>query len=231
MRTVKSNTDRYQQVWSIVPASIARGLGAFAVCATTTDHRLKTGQWVSISGVTPSSLDSEGLFNGKFQVTVIGARIFSYLMLARPGTDATITASARVTPILEVTEYEPFTLVDPTTGRLLVSVGGGKQTAATATGLDQLVIKSEPGQLFSLEIFNSDAAIDLYALLFDKATAAINGDLPVGRMKIAANNQNYFGQYVGGRIHSVGIVAAMSTTFASLTLPATNKGFFDANYQ
>lgn len=237
MRTVKSDSSGNPQVFNIPAATITRGGtgNKTATFTSTIDHELATGDTVSVRGVISSStsVPQAECYNGNFTVTVSSARVFTYTMLADPGAnvdgdsdDGDIIARKQ----LDSEEYSPFVLVDPF-GRMVAHEPCGEvYFNPGGTPLDQAVIRAEPAKLLTLEVYNTDASVNLYCLLVNKATAPVNTDVGICTIKVLADNQNYFGPYRGGLSFSAGIAVAMSTTPGVVTLPTTNKGLFTARH-
>ncbi len=62
-------------------------VGTLATLTTATAHGLSTGDYVTISGVTPSN------YNSSYIITVTGATTFQYTMVSSPGGSATVLGS------------------------------------------------------------------------------------------------------------------------------------------
>jgi len=76
--------------------------GLVATLTTASAHGLTTGQYVSITGATPSA------YNGVFEITVTGANTFTYDLLAVVNSNATVVGAYTIgltTPINTVTNY------------------------------------------------------------------------------------------------------------------------------
>ena len=58
-----------------------------ATATTVANHNLQTGNYLTISGCTPSS------YNGSFSITVTGDKTFTYTMLSNPGGSATVVGT------------------------------------------------------------------------------------------------------------------------------------------
>lgn len=54
-----------------------------ATCTTTTNHGLTTGDYIVMTGASPSA------YNGSYNITVTGATTFTYTMASNPGANAT----------------------------------------------------------------------------------------------------------------------------------------------
>lgn len=76
--------------------------GLVATLTTASAHGLTTGQYVSITGATPSA------YNGVFEITVTGTTTFTYNLLAVVTSNATVVGAYTIgltTPINTVTNY------------------------------------------------------------------------------------------------------------------------------
>ena len=65
-------------------------VGAVATLTTASPHGLETGNYVTISGASPSE------YNGSFVITKTGASTFTYTMASTPATNATVVGSYTV---------------------------------------------------------------------------------------------------------------------------------------
>ena len=65
-------------------------VGAVATLTTASAHGLETGNYVTISGASPSE------YNGSFVITKTGASTFTYTMASTPATNATVVGSYTV---------------------------------------------------------------------------------------------------------------------------------------
>ena len=93
-----------------------------------------------------------------------------------------------------------------------------------------LTIKASQGRVFQLRMLVTAPAGARYLMLFNKATAPVNGDTPVWRALLPAPGgapgevqDNW--EDIGGLFLSTGISVAMSTTIATLTLIAEDAYF------
>jgi hypothetical protein len=67
-------------------SSITR-VSTLATLTTSTDHGLKTGDFVTVSGAIPVE------FNGTYSITVTGVNTFTYVMASTPSADASVVGS------------------------------------------------------------------------------------------------------------------------------------------
>lgn len=88
-------------------------VGTLATLTTATAHGLSTGDYVTISGVTPSN------YNSSYAITVTGTTTFQYTMVSAPGGSATILGSY--------------------VAHLWAQIGGG----ATGGGNDQVFVEND----------------------------------------------------------------------------------------
>jgi len=101
-----------------------------------------------------------------------------------------------------------------------------------AAAANVLVIKDEGGFLYDLHAI-VDTNSERYVMVFDKATAPIDTDVPVLRTYIAGGNKGISEHLEEGawpQRFSKGIAVAVSTTIDTLTLPGGAEGFFDAGF-
>jgi hypothetical protein len=110
-----TTTDQYEGNKSVAGQTISSitSVGTLATLTTSTPHGLLTGDYVTISGVTPSN------YNSSYIITVTGATTFQYTMVSSPGSSATVLGS-----------YVAF---------LWQQIGGG----ATGSGDDQVFVEND----------------------------------------------------------------------------------------
>jgi len=101
--------------------------------------------------------------------------------------------------------------------------------ATGATGENQAVAKATPGRLFKADVLNATAGA-LYLMVFDKATAPVNTDVPVLRAYVPANGAGTIDLGEWGILLAAGVAVALSSTIGDLTLAGANDGFFQAAY-
>ena len=85
--TNHSHTHPYVQTAGVAPSSIVDNANNTATVTTADDHKLKTGAYVVISGFTPAKFN-----NGAAQITVTGARTFTYVIVS-DGVSLTVTGT------------------------------------------------------------------------------------------------------------------------------------------
>ena len=107
------------------------------------------------------------------------------------------------------------------------------KTKSSTVQADYLIVSTRPGYLQLGAVANPDTQ-NLWLCLVDKATAPVNGDVPVQVVLVPQGTNNTIegpsgigNQELGLRCHT-GIVLCLSTTVGSVTLPATDAGFFTA---
>lgn len=86
---IRYNTDssQYEGFSTSVPATTISTLthtGTTAFATTAANHNLQTGNYVIVTGCSPSD------YNGTFSITVTGDTTFQYIMATTPATDATV---------------------------------------------------------------------------------------------------------------------------------------------
>ena len=101
--------------------------------------------------------------------------------------------------------------------------------ATGGTGENLRVVKATPGKLFSAYVLNATAGA-LYLMVFDKATAPINMDVPVLRRLVPLSGEGLIDLGSFGIDLAAGVSVALSSTQATLTLAGANDGFFQVSY-
>lgn len=98
--------------WQVVSGASAQTIssitnsGTTATVTTASAHGLTTGNFVAVSGVTPSA------YNGTYRITVTSATTFTYTMASNPGGSATVVGSYLISPA--ITGVDPRLLVQAT---------------------------------------------------------------------------------------------------------------------
>lgn len=97
------------------------------------------------------------------------------------------------------------------------------------------VIKSASGRCKRVSVETTETANAEYLLVFDKATAPINGDAPIDFVRIPAiamNNASPSSIFYGdtGRVFTNGIAFAVSSTLATLTLSLNSRVMVSYEY-
>jgi hypothetical protein len=114
----------------------------------------------------------------------------------------------------------------------LSSHGGGASASgglpaympASSNGLAaSVVIKASAGTFRHIEVLNTSAST-LYLQVFNATGLPANGAVPVHVQAVPAGGN---GSIDGDENFSTGIVAALSTTPATLTVDVNNDGFFE----
>jgi hypothetical protein len=92
------------------------------------------------------------------------------------------------------------------------------QTAAFGTAA--VVISAKAGRLYKLRVLNKSAATKYFAQIHDKATAAVNTNVPVWEGQVAGSTDVEFDFGTAGLYLANGCSVAISTTGGVLTLAA-----------
>ncbi len=109
------------------------------------------------------------------------------------------------------------------------NVGATQPTLkAKALAANKLEVRSNPCRLYSA-VFANKSGGTLYYLLFDKAEAPVDGDIPDGISFPVADGQPGYFDYPGGKKFDNGCWVAASSTSASLTLAGASSDF-EANF-
>ena len=97
--------NKYEGNATVAGASILTltRVGTTATLTTSSAHGLSTGDYVTVSGVTPSN------FNSSYEITVTGSTTFTYVMGSIPSTDATVLGSYVVHQWLQFTNQDSLT--------------------------------------------------------------------------------------------------------------------------
>lgn len=117
--TMRRGYTRYSLITSsagVVTISTITFSSTTATATTSSAHGLSTGEFISITGCTPSD------YNGIFQVTVTGSTTFTYVMNSVPATNATVVGTYTIgitDPIETLMNYS-----SPTTQKLFAAVDG-----------------------------------------------------------------------------------------------------------
>lgn len=101
-------------------------------------------------------------------------------------------------------------------------------SAAAKFGTTGIVLKSTPGRLYLLHVMNVSAT-PYWVMLFDKASAPVNGDTPVVRRRLAASSEVVIDlSEFGWAFPNAGIGLAISSTDGTLTLAVALDAHFQA---
>lgn len=96
---------------------------------------------------------------------------------------------------------------------------------------EQASIKAAPGRFFSAAVVLDPTVVsDRYLMVFNKASAPVNNDVPVLRALVPAGGAASIDLGIYGRDMLTGIAVAISTTPEDLTLPGSGEGFFQVSY-
>ena len=99
-----------------------------ATLTTVTSHSLTTGEWVSITGATPST------YNGIFQITVTGSTTFTYKMNAVPSGNASVVGAYTIGITDEVETLMNYS--SPTVQKLFAVADGKIYDTSTNTATE-----------------------------------------------------------------------------------------------
>lgn len=109
-----------------------------------------------------------------------------------------------------------------------VKVIGADKTANSGALAASLIVSTSPAKLFSLTIFNTNAAAQ-YIQVFDAIAVPANATVPKLCMKVNADSQGSF-DFGDGRIFPTGIVVCNSSTAGTKTIGAADV-LFDATFR
>lgn len=97
-----------------------------------------------------------------------------------------------------------------------------RSTAVAAAGTAGIVISAKPGRFYR-GVFQNGAATAYFVMVFDKATAPVNGDTPVWTRRLAVSSELDLDLASINGIPCVnGISIAISSTAGTLTLAVAN---------
>ena len=85
---------------------------------------------------------------------------------------------------------------------------------------NQAVVKTSAGAVYAISCFNASSSLAFFQI-HDKATAPVNGDVPIKSIPVFPNGATVFGSDIFGAAGvpcSVGIAWAFSSTRSTLTL-------------
>lgn len=98
---------------------------------------------------------------------------------------------------------------------------------ATTTAEDSAVLKASAGQVGEVHAYQDGlAGTAVTLMLFNATSLPANGTSPVWRIPIVGGIANYW--FPTGYQFATGLVAAFSTTHATLTVTADSQGFIHA---
>jgi hypothetical protein len=109
-----------------------------------------------------------------------------------------------------------------TAPRALSDSEGAASTLNSGALATSVIVKASPGRLFKLRVGNSTAGVAGWIMVLDSATLPGNGATPKWRRQIGAVGAEVSEDWsaLGGLYCAAGIVVALSTTEATLTLGA-----------
>lgn len=101
-------------------------------------------------------------------------------------------------------------------------------SSGTAVGTAGVVVSAKPGRFYR-GVYENGGATAYYFQVFDKATAPLNGDVPVYQKRLAASGETEVDlTNVNGKPCFKGIGIAISSTPGTLTLAAATDLAFAA---
>lgn len=110
-----------------------------------------------------------------------------------------------------------------------VRIQGADRATNTGALAKSLVVSAVPGRLFSVSVWNNSVS-DVYIQLHDAASLPADTAVPKLVFKCPADSEKAR-DYVDGRIFTTGIVVAVSSSAATLTLTLTDDCIIDATYR
>lgn len=111
-----------------------------------------------------------------------------------------------------------------------------RKSSTTAVGTAGVSVKGTPGRIYEVCAVSADATIGAWLQIFDKATAAVNNDVPIYRQWIpgttdAVGDATIRPAFPWGLYCSLGISIAFSSTPALLTLVGASNFSYTAIYK
>lgn len=102
---------------------------------------------------------------------------------------------------------------------------------SSASAETNRVSKASEGRVFSAAaVLDPSVLSDRYLMVFNKATAPANNDVPILRALLPAGGQASIDLGVYGLAVPDGIAVAVSTTANLLTLPGSGEAYFQVSY-
>lgn len=107
-----------------------------------------------------------------------------------------------------------------------------RYTSAAAEGTAGIAVKTTPGRVYGATV-EVISATQYWFMVFDKATAAINGDTPIYRKRLSANGSVDLPSWISDRGLGCtkGISFALSSTSGTLTLAVAADMLVAAHYK
>lgn len=99
-----------------------------------------------------------------------------------------------------------------------------RASQTTAFGTAAVVVSAKAGRLYKLRVLNTSAATKYFAQIHDKATAAVNTNVPVWEGQVAGSTDVEFDFGTAGLFLANGCSVALSTTAGVLTLAGATDG-------
>lgn len=101
---------------------------------------------------------------------------------------------------------------------------------------DSAVISDRPSFLYDMQVISNNASDERYLMLFDATAVPADGAVPVWRAVVPAEQHisiSFIGNdhaNFGGANFKNGIVAALSSTKATLTVTSSSEAYFQAHF-
>lgn len=103
-------------------------------------------------------------------------------------------------------------------------------SAAFEGTASRIIIASKFGRAYKLRATNKAASTTYYVMLFDKATAPVNGNVPFVRLTVKAASDADLDLSGWGHYFANGLAIALSTTADTLTLASADDAVFYVGY-
>lgn len=105
------------------------------------------------------------------------------------------------------------------------------RTSSTAkVGTAGILLKASKGRLYRLDVVNVSATA-YYLMVFDKASAPVNADIPIWRRRLPVSTELVLDLEEFGLACALGIGFAISSTDAALTLAIADDIHFAAHWK
>lgn len=110
-----------------------------------------------------------------------------------------------------------------------VRIQGADRSANSGAVAKSLVVSDTPGRLYSTTVWNESGG-DVFVQLHDAASLPADTAVPKIVQSCPSGSAMAF-DFQDGRIFGTGIVVAISTTSATLTITTTDDCIIDATYR
>lgn len=95
-----------------------------------------------------------------------------------------------------------------------------RKSQTTAFGTNAISVSTKAGRLYKLRVLNTSAGTKYFAQIHDKASAAVNTEVPIWEGQVAAGQDIEFEFGLAGLYCANGCSVAISSTAGVLTLAA-----------